>query len=678
MIPYLVCEFSKPTLSNLVKECFGQYFPDILEKRQIGYAYKYLNDLGAKSILLEFKYLDKDYLEDYSQYYVRSFGNNGHKCARLHFFAEEVDHGRLDQILAKGNEKEITKLQNAYLGFVVIKPLPKTFVGKTCLKNYSSINTVGGMKRCLSKKYKVDLFGISLSVNSIAFQEQDQVVSACATTAIWTALHALPKRDVRSVPACSIITTHAINHITGSSNSFPNRGLTNVQILRSLDYEGLRHHEFNIQTDTKENFLEVVRSHIDSGFPLILGVDVYDPAKKPGQKNKGGHAITILGYDLTNDASSIYVHDDRMGPFAKAAIVELGNKDCGDEFHGRWGLELQEKDDSGKCNAFQEYLLPTSLIIPTPQKARLGFSYPKKTCDLIVEVFEQTIIKYLPEGTQISGALKFDIKLMEISEIRQTLIKSVNAANGAEWEEEKKKFLTGSYARFQWVASFTLYEVPAFKMLIDATDIPQGDAISFIFTEEKQAADVVLTVFKEYGKQSDKISGQQNTNFFSSFVKYLGKSRSSRSAYLDLTYGELRAPKYLKGDEIVGDPEKGNDTVIRIYDSSDQSLGDIYDKLKNGDECSNVIWAISHDGILLMGREVGEKGHPTLTGFKAARIAGELKKAGDKWVINSKSGRYSGDYLNKKVLLENAKHKMISIFFCGAGDGQIVCSDGEK
>ena len=222
MIPYLVCEFSKPTLSNLVKECFGSYFPDILEKRQVSYIYRYLNDLNAKSILLEFDYTDKDYLEDYSRYYVKSFNNNGHKCARLHFFSEEIDHGKLNDILITGDANKRLNLQGAYLGFIIIKPLPKTFVGKTCLKNYPAFKVEGKSKRCLYKEYEVDLFGIQLKVDSIAFQEQDQVVSACATTAIWTALHAQPGRDVREINACSIITTQAINHIEGSSNNFPN------------------------------------------------------------------------------------------------------------------------------------------------------------------------------------------------------------------------------------------------------------------------------------------------------------------------------------------------------------------------------------------------------------------------------------------------------------------------
>ncbi|WP_219575200.1 hypothetical protein, partial [Vibrio parahaemolyticus] len=56
------------------------------------------------------------------------------------------------------------------------------------------------------------------------------------------------------------------------------------------------------------------------------------------------------------------------------------------------------------------------------------------------------------------------------------------------------------------------------------------------------------------------------------------------------------------------------------------------------------------------------KGHPTLTGFKPSRIAGELKRSHSGWFINSKSGRYSTDYSNTNELLRNAVEKFKDIF----------------
>jgi hypothetical protein len=67
--------------------------------------------------------------------------------------------------------------------------------------------------------------------------------------------------------------------------------------------------------------------------------------------------------------------------------------------------------------------------------------------------------------------------------------------------------------------------------------------------------------------------------------------------------------------------------------------------------------------VLLMGQELESRGHPSLTGFKPARIAGELRASGSKcWVLNSKSGRYSGDYNNSEELLENACRRFSGLF----------------
>lgn len=670
MISYLTSEFSISTLSNLVKEAFGQSFPEISGKRQVNYIYRYLKALDAKSILLEFNYVDKDYLEDYAQYYVKSFNNGGHKCARLHFFNEEVDHSLLDEILRTGDKDKRTSLQDAYLGFIVLKPLPQTYVSKTCLKLYDDFRNNNNKKKCLSKTYNVDLFGIALEIKSIAFQEQDRVVSACATTAIWMALHAFPGLNPRNIPACSTITSNALNHSSGSSNSFPNGGLTNEQILRSIDLEGLRHHEYKIDNDTG-NFMAAVRSHINSGLPLILGGDVYDAEN--ANKKSGEHAITVVGY---GPDKTIYVHDDRVGPFVKAQLeYKNGIK------NSAWVLELYEKDASGKSTRYHEYLAPTAIIIPAPSKARLGYSHIQRTCELIVREYISAMeIQLSVDGksehlSAVKKSIEFDIELVEVSELRQGIMNHSISSHNLEMQNEKREFLARSYARLQWVATFFINTKKAFIICIDATDIPQGDAISAIYSFDRNAADVVLTILKAFGKVSENISEKTNTNFYSSVIRFLGRRNSNRNSYLDETYGELRAPKYLKPDEVSNNPGRESDDVVRIYDYSTRPLSEIYSTLQNGDSSANILWAISHDGILLIGKEVGQKGHPTLTGFKAARIAGELKcLVNNTWSINSKSGRYSGDYDNTSVLLDNVRRRMLALFSNADDKLEIQCS----
>lgn len=46
----------------------------------------YFDHIGAKTIIVENDYIDRDFLEDYSGYYARCFHDYQRSCTRLHFF----------------------------------------------------------------------------------------------------------------------------------------------------------------------------------------------------------------------------------------------------------------------------------------------------------------------------------------------------------------------------------------------------------------------------------------------------------------------------------------------------------------------------------------------------------------------------------------------------------------
>lgn len=668
MINYLACKFTKQTLSNLVKECFGADFPFVFDKKQINYIVRYLSDLGAESVLLEKEYLDKDYLEDHARYYVKCYNNNGQRCARLHFFSKkDIGHQYIDNLLAGGtfhagkpNDAYI-ELKESYLGFIVIKPLPKTFIGKTCLKRYSKLHDGKDRRISLYRDYKVDLFGLSLNVESIAFQEQDRVVSACATTAIWSALQAITWRDNHEIPACSEITTSALNHIDNSTNSFPNNGLTNKQIMRALDVEGLRHHSELLNEVPPEDFLATVRGYIDSKFPLILGVHVFEERSSKTPHNQG-HAITILGYVNDPGEPSIYVHDDRFGPFARAKVVSALPD-------GRWGLALQRKiENSNECIQ-DEILVPDILIIPVYKKVRIPFSTIRNTCRLLVEQMN-TAAKTSVTANNISESLgskspfdaySYQIHLETISEIRKNLIESEPTSTDINSTDrtERIQFLSGNYARFQWVATFYFDKSIALRMLFDATEIPQGNALSAVLIDNKTLADPLVKTISKLANGYGGNLAPIHDHFYSSVLRHFRKYPESHESHLDMFYGPPRAPEYLKPDEFPNGQIVRNSTAIIFYEPSTTPLSSHFEENEN-----KILWAIGEDGGLILGIENANIGHPSLTGFKPARISGELNKEGENWIANPFSGRYSGGYTNdqKRVFLENAILKMKSFF----------------
>ncbi|HCR1326669.1 hypothetical protein NP444_03625 [Pseudomonas aeruginosa] len=711
MTPYLISKFQKATLTALIRECFGYEFSDILKKPQVEYIFNYLSALGAASVLLEPEYIDRDFLEDYSRYYVKRFGNDGYVCGRLHFFRCGIDHQKLDKLLLSGDHDGLTlaQLQDDYLGFVVVKPLTKTFVGKSCLRIGDDL---GNGKKKISKRYDVSLFGLQLSIDSIAFQEQDKVVSACATTAIWTALHALPWRDVRDIPSCSEITTAAINFVDGSSNGFPNSQLSNKQIQRSLDVEGLRYHTTTLTSTTQELaasmtrewFKTYVASHIDSGLPILVTGTVYgispvatdaiaagqadgestdsaflSPVAEMQLEEKAGHAITVLGYDLQSEDAAVYVHDDRLGPFAKARLLALDSVTA-QKLKIGWGLAFCKKNEGGEWADPHEILIPDLSLIAAEKKARLPYAFAYGTASLIHEEASRWMESVAPSLESEPEPLSFSIRLATIAKIRELArAHSIDCSQGVKltipdqgaadprllerWNEDKLKFLTTPLARLQWEIDFALGSVPVFKVLIDATDIPLGNAVSALFLQDPVWSKIVLEAFKE---QRESPVGATEQQFYSSFLSALKRRDDDYESHLNTMYGALRAPTKLEDSEVGADGAGKNPTARNFFDPSEESLATLFADVVAEPHEKNLIWAIGRDGSLFVAEDLKSPklGHPSMTGLQAARIAGEMWWDVDsaRWGVNWESGRYSRDYATPDDYLTSAIRKIASFF----------------
>ena len=143
----------------------------INKKNHLKYLNKYLIQIKTQTIIVESKYRDKDFFEDFSHYYVRCFEPYQKLCIRLHFFKSIFNQKEFEQSF---ESNDIFNLQNDYLGYVVLKDLPFTIIGKTCLK-IDDTNALS--KYPIIRTYDCNLYGIPLKIETLAFQEQDRVVS---------------------------------------------------------------------------------------------------------------------------------------------------------------------------------------------------------------------------------------------------------------------------------------------------------------------------------------------------------------------------------------------------------------------------------------------------------------------------------------------------------------------
>lgn len=93
--------------------------------------------------------------------------------------------------------------------------------------------------------------------------------------------------------------------------------------------------------------------------------------------------------------------------------------------------------------------------------------------------------------------------------------------------------------------------------------------------------------------------------------------------YLEDTYGGLRAPLYLKAQEIQEQDIFNNPTAVRLYDAPRMPIVELNDKFASR-RTTYLIWAVAKDGALLIGKEFEVKiddrlekcGHPSITAFQ--------------------------------------------------------------
>ena len=222
--PFEVYPYSAAQLIGLITDKSGGDQHCVSHKLHSTYFEEYFSEIGAKTILVENRYIDKDFLEDFAGYYVRCFRDYDRRCTRIHFFRAPFNYEGFASYLS-GVPTPITaaKLQEAYLGFLVVKPLPKTPIGRTCLRTYPHD---GRRFFPITRNYELSLYGIHLQVlGTLAFQEQDNVVAACATSALWSVFQGTGKLFHHPIPSPVGITKAATDQIPADSRNLPNKGL---------------------------------------------------------------------------------------------------------------------------------------------------------------------------------------------------------------------------------------------------------------------------------------------------------------------------------------------------------------------------------------------------------------------------------------------------------------------
>lgn len=455
---FRVLKFSEATLFDALSsdQCTAE---EVSRLDRAKYLHRYLSaceGVNTKTIVVEENYIDGDYLEDFASYYVRCFHPYQRRCKRLHFFAESFSDDEFRAAIVGPPSGELaSRLVSSYGGFVVARPLPAALVGRTVLKTYDR----AGKRRnyTVVAEYSANLFGLPLTVTGLPYQEQDTVLAACATVALWSAFH--KTKDLFGTPAPRPAEiTRLASGVLHSPRPFPSHGLTHLQMAHAIRTVGLEAEV--VPALPHVPLVSLAYAHLRMGLPVVLGVDL---------EGGGKHALTLTGYsiqphrvrsqEVASGESAVpmtglridefYAHDDQIGPHSRLCIKpSVGPHPV--QFEGSW-----RDQKTGQLLK----LSPTLVIVPVYNKIRVTFIDVLKWVERFHGLFPLAVPS--PEDHE------WDVYLTTVNDLK----KELRAGPGAGLRE---RLLFMPQPRFVWRARLAVRGEMVFEFLVDATDMERS------------------------------------------------------------------------------------------------------------------------------------------------------------------------------------------------------------
>jgi hypothetical protein len=250
--------------------------------------------LGARSAVIEFRYLDPDWRNEHREFYATTFRRYPSVAHRLHFFKDPLNPDFLSP------DRPATFKGMKYLGYCVLRPVPAAPVGRTMLKAQSLVPVT-----CVARD-KVNLFGTKLAVEGMPFIAQDGQLARCAQTTTWvTAYYQHLKFGGPRILPGEI--AKAASTIVEAGRQLPSPGLTDEQICEASRSIGLPPLVYPLRyLAADQTPPQIICRYLNSGIPVTITTP--------------HHAFVLIGYDVTrdkdgNDVFRFVSQDDEVGPY---------------------------------------------------------------------------------------------------------------------------------------------------------------------------------------------------------------------------------------------------------------------------------------------------------------------------------------------------------------------------
>jgi hypothetical protein len=267
---------------------------------------------GCRTVVVENRYVDIDYRSEYSNFWSLKFDGQSPFTRRLHFFADDIDEGRLHDLPA----------EPGYLGYSVIRPVEYGRVGRTVLQPPPDLRRDATLTTISDK---VSLFGNDLTVTGVPFCEQDAEYLRCAHAAAWICHYVAHRRELTGRRSTAEIVEMSPTMLS-PERALPSKGMTLNQlqaVFGALNQPALFYGLSNMPRvpgvpdpepvfDTEGNpvapgrwdkrLITVICRYLNSRFPVLIGA--------------GDHAFVLVGWFRREDGGVSFVAcDDQVGPY---------------------------------------------------------------------------------------------------------------------------------------------------------------------------------------------------------------------------------------------------------------------------------------------------------------------------------------------------------------------------
>lgn len=366
---------------------------------------------AVKGVLIETRYVDKDYRSTYYHFYSKKGHHYSSHCVRLHFFDSTVSFQPNGLVLNCAN----SALGDHYFGYMVLRPTGIGTIGRSVVS--PDVRTgIGSGAPIIAASHKVHILGHKIAVAGFPSMDQHIDISVCAHAACWSILrHYSEKFSSHREFLTHDITLMAQQFDPGGL--VPSKGLEISSAERVFQAAGtypylVAKRDAETQDDANAgapiedpSFTRQLIAYIESGFPLFAAM------------HGRGHAIALVGCEWAtnpawgdpglryawNSVQKLIAVDDNYLPYLPVPIVPGENAKY-------------------SCSDIDSFIvpLPEKVFYPADAVDRLAPTIFKFDPVVKLPSIEESVVRYfITTGSAFRNFVRersseFDPKLIEV------------------------------------------------------------------------------------------------------------------------------------------------------------------------------------------------------------------------------------------------------------------------